>query len=334
MRFTQKVKSEEKVNLDVKDKKILFLLADEARMPCTQIAKKVGLSKDAVKYRINKLESQGVIQGYLPVVDTTKLGFITYHMFLQLAQPSKEIRKKIISILKSIPSIRVIIEFSGKYDFEISISARTVQELDDIITQITTPVSELIQEYQVLIISKNHIGKTFPKTFLQMKINKKKKPLSKVKVDKKDIGILKALSKNAMAPLYKIGGAVGLSPDAVNYRLKKLDESKVLFKNVPIINYSLIGYTIYAVLMNSTAEDNRIRAFMRSSENIIWAVKTIGKYNLLMYVCVKESNELHDTLIELRELFPSKIKDYEVMIAYEEYEYNMFPPVCSEISNK
>ena len=142
------------------------------------------------------------------------------------------------------------------------------------------------------------------------------------------------ISKNATLPLYQIGGQVKLSADAVNYRIKKLINEGIILKHIPIINYSALGYTVYAVLMNiynlNAEKEKRLEYFLKNHENMLWAVKTIGKFNLMMYICVKKSDELHKTLIQMRELFSPDIKDYETLIAYEEYKYTYFPEVCAE----
>ena len=44
------------VKLDLKDKKILTLFDENARLSNSQIAKRVGLSKPAVEYRLKRLE--------------------------------------------------------------------------------------------------------------------------------------------------------------------------------------------------------------------------------------------------------------------------------------
>ena len=73
MRYLQAVSNNNKVKIDSKDKKILSLLSLNARIPLTQISKKVSLSRDAVNYRITNLEKSGTIQGYRVVVDMSKL---------------------------------------------------------------------------------------------------------------------------------------------------------------------------------------------------------------------------------------------------------------------
>ncbi len=63
------------IKLDLKDKKILTLLDEDARLSNTQIAKKVGLSKPAVEYRLKRFEKNNIIFSYYTVVNFTKLGY-------------------------------------------------------------------------------------------------------------------------------------------------------------------------------------------------------------------------------------------------------------------
>ena len=50
--------------MDDLDRKILALLAKNARMPVKEIAEKVALTSPAVSSRIHKLETDGIISGY------------------------------------------------------------------------------------------------------------------------------------------------------------------------------------------------------------------------------------------------------------------------------
>ena len=55
--------------MDKIDKELLRLLTENARKPLNQLAQKVFLSSPAVASRIEKLEREGVIQGYTAKVD-------------------------------------------------------------------------------------------------------------------------------------------------------------------------------------------------------------------------------------------------------------------------
>jgi DNA-binding Lrp family transcriptional regulator len=165
MRYLQKTDKLEKLKIDKKDKKILGNLSLNARMPFSQISKKVALSRDAVKYRIRNYEKKGLIQGYRTMVDISKLGYKNYHLFVKLDNPLKEIEQDIINKLIKNPFIRAIIKFSGNFDFEIAIIARNIKELDKIITQIVKDCSGHIKDYEILTIVKTYVAETFPPNF-------------------------------------------------------------------------------------------------------------------------------------------------------------------------
>jgi len=55
--------------IDDLDRKIIRALNDNARKSFREIAKEVGTSVTAVIHRVKKFEENGVIKGYIPVVD-------------------------------------------------------------------------------------------------------------------------------------------------------------------------------------------------------------------------------------------------------------------------
>jgi DNA-binding Lrp family transcriptional regulator len=60
--------------LDAVDRKLVALLGEDAKQTLAEIGTRVSLSAAAVKRRIDRLEREGVIRGYVAVVDPAKLG--------------------------------------------------------------------------------------------------------------------------------------------------------------------------------------------------------------------------------------------------------------------
>lgn len=60
--------------MDDIDTRIVDLLQRDARYTQAQVARQVGLSQPSVAERIRKLEEQGIITGYVALVDPRKLG--------------------------------------------------------------------------------------------------------------------------------------------------------------------------------------------------------------------------------------------------------------------
>jgi Lrp/AsnC family transcriptional regulator, leucine-responsive regulatory protein len=60
--------------MDKIDEQIIALLKRDGRMALADISREVGLSSPTIKDRVGKLEVEGIILGYRPVLDYSKLG--------------------------------------------------------------------------------------------------------------------------------------------------------------------------------------------------------------------------------------------------------------------
>ncbi len=72
----------EKPDLDLpkftrNDKTVLKKIIEQAKIPDLEIAKKMGLSQQAIFKIRHKLERVGVIKGYMPIIDFKKIGIET-----------------------------------------------------------------------------------------------------------------------------------------------------------------------------------------------------------------------------------------------------------------
>ena len=89
--------------LHIKDMKILRELDFDARQPVSQIARKVGLSPEVTAYRIKQLEKKGIITGYYPVIDLSKLGYMFCRYLMEMERVTPEIEKKFIEFASNNP---------------------------------------------------------------------------------------------------------------------------------------------------------------------------------------------------------------------------------------
>ena len=80
-----------------KDLDIVEILKQNARIPFTDIAKKMRTSEATIRKRVRNLEDKGVIKGYSLVVDPAKLGFNIISIVGFDVEPSKflEIAKRL-----------------------------------------------------------------------------------------------------------------------------------------------------------------------------------------------------------------------------------------------
>ena len=63
------------IRISERDREILRLLEENARLSYTELARKLGVTEGAVRKRIKKLEREGIIRGYTVILNPKKLGY-------------------------------------------------------------------------------------------------------------------------------------------------------------------------------------------------------------------------------------------------------------------
>ncbi len=119
-------------NLDSLDKKILRLIAEDARIPFLEVARSCNVSGAAIHQRIQKLNSLGVLKGSRFIIDPEKIGYETCaYIGLNLRNP--EDFDKAVEALRNIPEVVECHYTTGGYDMFIKIYAFNNHHLLNII---------------------------------------------------------------------------------------------------------------------------------------------------------------------------------------------------------
>ena len=107
-------------NLDALDKKILRLIADDARMPFLEVARACNVSGAAIHQRIQKLTNLGVLKGSQFIIDPEKIGYETCaYIGLFLKDPGQF--DFVLEELKKIPEVVECHYTTGGFDMFIKI---------------------------------------------------------------------------------------------------------------------------------------------------------------------------------------------------------------------
>jgi DNA-binding Lrp family transcriptional regulator len=319
---------EQTVKLDVKDRKILALLSADARMPVTQLAKQVQLSHDAVQYRIERLKKEGVIIGFFPNVDYSRLGYYVFHMFFLLSEESPEEQTRFIRFVSKHPNVISVIEYTDKWDVEVVCIAKSMLEFDRIIMDISSQFSDLIEEKQKVEIIKKYAVRFMP-PIAKMSTKETIRTQEPAELDGKDLHILKLLCCDCRTSSYKIAEDVGLSADTVQYRIKQLKACGVIRNFTILVNFSKIPYFWYTFMMEmrlfDAKQEAKFQSFLEQNQNILRAAKTLGGWDLLLYIVTEDQRQYHKIIKEIKTAFSSVIRSYDAWIAYKEHMYNPLP---------
>jgi len=335
------VTSQESVKVDLTDRKILYLLSINARFSYSTISKYVNLSREAVKQRISRMMQNNVILGFRTLINVSKLGYSSYHLFIQTNNPKRENEDKIVGQLTGDLNVNALLKYNGKYDFEIAYMLKNQKELSDKINLVSTYD---LKDYEVCALLSTLSSKSLPKCMIDFenitlsRIGRdgsfyseflKVKKSSESKLDEQDMKILTSICDDARISMVDLSARLGVSVDTAIYRIKKLIESGVIVEFRPVINYAALGYSVYCVFFrfkNFTKEkEAEFAAYVKEQKNFLWSTMCIGKYSNLSYIIVKDTFEFQDVISDIRERFFDILDAYEMLLSFAEYKYTYFP---------
>ncbi|XUY27510.1 Lrp/AsnC family transcriptional regulator [Agrobacterium sp. rho-8.1] len=114
-----------------KDRALLSLLADNARMPVAELARKLGLSRTTVQARIERLEADGVISGYgIKLSDAYLSGLVRAHVLITIAP---KVLAGVTAALAAIKEVTTLHSVSGSFDLIAILTAPSIADLDRLI---------------------------------------------------------------------------------------------------------------------------------------------------------------------------------------------------------
>jgi len=319
------------LNLSLKDQKLIYYLDFEARMPLSVLAKKLALSKQVAKYRLDLLEKKKIIQGFYADINSSKLGLAIYLVYLKFHHLSPEKEKEFINHLSQQTSVGVNASLNGKWDFCVGIWAESVIHFKNYYHIIMKDYDKYIQSKTIMIETDFYYFK--PRQiwdkFEQKQITMSES-LDHYSLDDKDKFIVKSLSKNARISLVDLAQKIKLTPNAIKERIKRLEKQKVILGYRVMINYPELGFLHYRIFMhleNLTEEkDKSLIGFIKLQKEVVSITKTIGYCELEFRAIVKSVAEYYELMERLRKQFPDLIKEYESILYYKFHQnLNYYP---------
>ena len=124
--------------LDELDQKIVQLLIENARMSYSEIGAKVGVSRVAVKLRIQALEQRGVIEEYTTVINPQKLSGAVSCYFEIETEPSA--LAHVVEVLKADDTVTQIYRVTGNSRLHVHAVAASAREMEALITEVIDPL--------------------------------------------------------------------------------------------------------------------------------------------------------------------------------------------------
>lgn len=145
--------------LDAVDLQIIRALEDDSRISLRQLANKVGLTPNILHNRLRKLEDERIIIGYIPIIDSAKMGYaVTAIIMIQaegghVVEVENEIAKE--------SNVLSVYDITGEYDAVVFAKFRDNASLNGFLKKLlaerfikrttTLIASDAVKEYSKII---------------------------------------------------------------------------------------------------------------------------------------------------------------------------------------
>jgi Lrp/AsnC family transcriptional regulator for asnA, asnC and gidA len=131
-----KLSKSPKKKLDPIDLQIIRALEEDSRVSLRKLAHRIGLTPNIVHNRLDSLEHEGVILGYVPVVDAAKMGYaLTAIIMIQvegehIVEVENEIAKE--------SNVLSVYDITGEYDAVVFAKFRDNASLNGFLKKLLT----------------------------------------------------------------------------------------------------------------------------------------------------------------------------------------------------
>jgi DNA-binding Lrp family transcriptional regulator len=325
--------------LDAKDKKILYYLAINSRQSLSKIGKKVGLHRNNVIKRVNKLNEEGIIFKYFTHFDPIKLGYniIRFYFVLQYATPI--IKRQIIEEFVNNKYSFTINSCEGNIEISVYFIIKNIYDFhktwDKIYSKYRNYFSKTYFAFWCNLYIYNYTFFIDDKNGTRADINQVMKfgggPVTDI--DSLDMKILKIIFSNARLPTIKIAEKLNVTTATINSRMRNLEKKGVINGYTIWINFPKLDYNLYKldIYLKNCNLKNKINNYIINNPHVRSHYISVGDTSDLEYeIILKNVNQLHEFMDKVIIKFPDSIKNYTYFNSLKMHKmsaYDLFPNI-------
>ena len=335
------------VALDARDRKLAFLLSKNCRASYRNLGKALGLSPDSVRYRLAKLEKEGVIRGYVVVPNTFALGKMITSVFVSFRNLPRESSSRMVELLNQKKDIVFAYKTQGAWDLVFQVEHNGMFELHKIMEDFRAVCGEdkidrhffqahvgehkFRQAPEVILggqkapeIVSTRADASFAKDFLDAPPIEliEQEPIKMKEADRR---VLNELSEDARISLTELALKTGLSVDQVRYKIRRLVREGIIQAFWAVIDLQKFGLQRFDLLVKLKSLDTKTRARMKTyflnHPNVVRSIITCGPYDLWINLACEDLAKCHEIVEDLNERFGEHLLDADMLMVFEELKF-------------
>ena len=320
------------MDLNIKDRKILYQLDINSRQSLSQIGKKVGLHKNSVDYRIKRLEKLGIIKGYYTVIDSFKLGYEVLKFYINYQYTDNKIEKEIIDYFVKCKYAWAVHSVDGWFDLDVILWIRNRNKFYNFWEEALNRYGDYFQNQVLSFYIRLN---TFPLSHLineDFNLNHADFQIitgseKNIEFDKIDYKILKFIAPNARISITDLAERLNVSMPLIRKRLRKLSQQKIIQGYRTNIDVNKLGYGFYKIdiYLRKYNQRKNIIKYVKKNPHLIGIDETVGYSHLELEFNLLNLTHLHNIMQDIIDKFPNVIRNYKHFRVTNIYKMVYFP---------
>jgi len=139
------------VELDLVDRQLLAELGRNSRMSASELATVVGLTRQSVTERIERLRAGGVIQRFTLALDPEKVGLTVraYIAITMMPHCTEEAERGVIDVLERDPWVQECYRVTGEDYFQIRVVAPSIENIKNLVLMLRA--TQVVQNTRTML---------------------------------------------------------------------------------------------------------------------------------------------------------------------------------------
>lgn len=315
--------------LDKKNRHILYELDKNCRQSYNQIGRKVNLSKNSVRYRINSMQKVGIIKKFHTLINIGKLGYMGFRIYLNLQNTSPKKEEEIINYLKSLSNVTWIASLDAEYNLGLFIVVKSISEIHDFWdTLMEKYINYFDNRLMTIITNSTYFSIGYLVDMERNDYEILTITSQDLSVDELDRRILELLVKDANLSVVDMASKLKKTSKTIIQRIRTLEKKKIIVAYKAFLDFEKLGYhhvRISFILSKVTKQKEReFKQYARYHPNIVYSESYVGGDDIELGVHVRDNAHLRKILREIREQFSDIIHDHKILQVYEEHKSEYF----------
>ncbi len=271
--------------LDKKNQKLLLGLFKSGRASFRELGRKIGVSTEMARYRLERLEKNCVLRRVTPLIDFACLGFVTYRLQLQFGTCTKEEKEDFFRTASGIKQFRWVVRLTGNWDMLMYFLVKDHTEFSKIYDVLMHKHGRIVKDR--IISTTTRLYHLAPEYIRSNKAAERRlyithQNFDKVEIDGLDVKIINALLKDGRVSLSDMASTLKMPFSTIRRRFEILKTKGIIVGFVPMIENETIGYHHFKIMIRLANYDDKNKLLTRLSQhpNVTYIFESMGKYDL------------------------------------------------------